>query len=423
MLLIIFTFSGVEIALAKEDTGSVYLVPVEGEVGPAMEAFVKQSINEAETNDARAIIFRINTPGGLVDRAVNIGEAILNTSIDTIAYVNGEAISAGTLITISAEKIYMSPSSTIGAAETRPNEEKYISYWSGKLRNVAQIRGRDPVLVAAMADADIEIEGIIQKGKLLTLTSQEAAELNFIDGITSSIDDILYLSNLQNVPLRELSPSFQLRLASMATSTTATSILLTLGFIGIIVEFFTPGFGMGGVISLSAFTLYFGGLLFAGFSSWVILAVFLIGIILLLVEMFVPGFGVPGILGIIAIFASIVLASSSIEQALMSIVIAILLTIIAGVLIFKFAPRNNKFFDRITLSTSLSTKGGYISTADYSEYVGKTGVAISPLRPSGSIEIDGRKLDAVSEGDFIERDEQIKVIKVEGSRIIVKKID
>ena len=271
-----------------------------------------------------------------------------------------------------------------------------------------------------MADADIEIEGIIQKGKLLTLTSQEAAELNFIDGITSSIDDILYLSNLQNVPLRELSPSFQLRLASMATSTTATSILLTLGFIGIIVEFFTPGFGMGGVISLSAFTLYFGGLLFAGFSSWVILAVFLIGIILLLVEMFVPGFGVPGILGIIAIFASIVLASSSIEQALMSIVIAILLTIIAGVLIFKYAPRNNKFFDRITLSTSLSTKGGYISTADYSEYVGKTGVAISPLRPSGSIEIDGRKLDAVSEGDFIERDEQIKVIKVEGSRIIVK---
>lgn len=423
MLLIIFTFSGVEIALAKEDTGSVYLVPVEGEVGPAMEAFVKQSINEAETNDARAIIFRINTPGGLVDRAVNISEAILNTSIDTIAYVNGEAISAGTLITISAEKIYMSPSSTIGAAETRPNEEKYISYWSGKLRNVAQIRGRDPVLVAAMADADIEIEGIIQKGKLLTLTSQEAAELNFIDGITSSIDDILYLSNLQNVPLRELSPSFQLRLASMATSTTATSILLTLGFIGIIVEFFTPGFGMGGVISLSAFTLYFGGLLFAGFSSWVILAVFLIGIILLLVEMFVPGFGVPGILGIIAIFASIVLASSSIEQALMSIVIAILLTIIAGVLIFKYAPRNNKFFDRITLSTSLSTKGGYISTADYSEYVGKTGVAISPLRPSGSIEIDGRKLDAVSEGDFIERDEQIKVIKVEGSRIIVKKID
>ena len=126
----------------------------------------------------------------------------MNTSIDTIAYVNGEAISAGTLITISAEKIYMSLSSTIGAAETRPNEEKYISYWSGKLRNVAQIRGRDLVLVAAMADADIEIEGIIQKGKLLTLTSQEAAELNFIDGITSSIDDILYLSNLQNVPLR-----------------------------------------------------------------------------------------------------------------------------------------------------------------------------------------------------------------------------
>jgi membrane-bound serine protease (ClpP class) len=408
---------------ARAEMSQIYVIPIEGEVGPAMAEFVSQSIKEAEENNAEAIIFNINTPGGQVDSAITISEAILNTFLRTIAYVNGEAISAGTIITISAEDIYMSPSSTIGAAETRPNEEKYISYWAGKLRNVAQIRGRDPVLIASMADADIEIEGVIEKGKLLTLTSQEAIELELIDGVENSIEEVQNTSDLQKHLLYELTPSFQLRLASMATSTMATSILLTLGFIGAVIEIITPGFGLGGVISLTAFGLYFGGVLLAGFSSWIVLVIFIVGLILLLVEVIAPGFGVPGILGIVAIFASIILASTSMEQALISLLIAIILTIIAVILLFKYAPRNNKFFDKITLSTSLNTSSGYVSSEDYKSYVGKIGVTITPLRPAGSIEVESRKLDVVSENAYIEKDDKVKIIKVEGNRIIVRKLD
>ncbi len=407
---------------ASADKQLFYVVPIEGEVGPAMTAFVTQSIKAAEENNAETIIFKINTPGGLVDRALNISDAILKTPLKTIAFVDGEAISAGTIITISAEDIYMSPSSTIGAAETRPKEEKYISYWTGKLRNVAQLRNRDPKIIAAMADADIEIKGVIEKGKLLTLTSQEAMDFEIIDGIENSIEAIQLRANLQDYTKHELSPSFQLLLSSLVTSTTATSILLSIGFIGAVVEIFTPGFGLGGVISLTAFGLYFGGLLLAGYSSWIILAIFIIGIILLLVEAVIPGFGIPGILGISAIIASIVLASSSMEQALISIVIAMVLTIVAFILLFKFAPRN-KFFERITLSTSLKASNGYMSSKSYKSYINKIGLTITPLRPSGSIEVEDTKLDVVSENTFIDVGKEVKVIKVEGNRIIVKKLD
>lgn len=417
---IILSFIGIHSVQAA--TREIFIIPIEGEIGPVMEEFVHQSIKEAEENNVRAILFNINTPGGLVENAINISESILNTPIKTIAYVDNEAISAGTLITISAQEIYMSPSATIGAAETRPNEEKYISYWAGKLRNVAQIRGRDPQLVAAMADADIEIEGIIQKGKLLTLTAEEALELNFIEGIENSVEEIQKTSNLENYSLKELEPSFQLKLAALATSTTATSILLTIGFIGIVVEIFTSGFGIAGAISLISFGLYFGGMLLAGYSSWIVIVLFIIGLILLLVEVFVPGFGVPGILGITSVIASIIMSSSSLEQAIISLFISFILTTIVGILLIKFGPRN-KLFNRIILSTSLNRENGYVANENFKNYVGKIGITLTPLRPSGSVEIEGKKLDVVSKNVYIEKDQQVKIVKVEGSRIVVQKIN
>lgn len=415
-------FFTIAIPQISAKTQEVYVVPIKGEVGPAMEEFVSQSIGEAEESNAVAIIFEIDTPGGRVDSAINISEAILNTPLQTIAYVKDEAISAGTLITVSAEDIYMSPSSTIGAAETRPNEEKYISYWTGKLRNMAEIRGRDPQLLAAMADADIEIEGVIQKGKILTLTAGEAMDLKLIDGVEDSIEDVQGASDLENCLLKELQPSFQLRLASLATSTTATSILLTIGFVGVIIEIFTAGFGIGGIISLLAFGLYFGGVLLAGFSSWVVIVIFIVGIILLMVEVFAPGFGIPGILGIASMITSIIMASASVEQAVISLLVSFVLTIVAIILLIKFGPKK-MIFNRITLSTSLNEESGYRSTEDYKEYIGKEGIAITTLRPSGSIEVEGKRLDAVSESVYIEKNTPIKITQVEGSRIIVRKID
>ncbi|MCR1897854.1 ATP-dependent Clp protease proteolytic subunit [Irregularibacter muris] len=419
-IFLIIIFIGAKDVQAADS--KVYVIPIKGEVGNAMEKFVQEGIKEAETNGGSAIIFDIDTPGGQVDKAVNISEAILDSTIPTIAYVNGEAISAGTIITISAEKIIMSPRATIGAAETRPNEEKYISYWTGKLRNVAQIRDRDPMLVAAMADANIEIPNVVAKGKLLTLTTQEAMELHFIDGVEDSIQGVMQESGLAKQQLKELSPSFQLRLASLTTSVAATSLLLTVGFIGMIIELLTPGFGLGGGISLVAFGLYFGGVLLAGYSTGMIMVLFLLGLVFLLVEIFVPGFGIPGILGMILLVSSIIMASSSLEQAIISLIITAILTLIAFFVLIKFMPKN-KFFDKLTLPTSLDTVSGYVGSENFKEYKDKTGVSVTPLRPSGSILVEGRKLDAVSENAFIEKGEKIHIIKTEGRRIIVRKID
>lgn len=398
----------------------VYIVPIEGEVGPTMEAFVRESIEKAEENNAKAIIFNIDTPGGQVDSAINISEVILNAPIKTIAYVNKEAISAGTIIAISSEEIYMSPYATIGAAETRPSEEKYISYWTGKLRNVAEIRGRDSELIAAMADADVKIEGVIEKGKILTLTAAEAMKLKFIEGVEDSIAGVQSTTGLSDYGLQELNPSFQMRLASLATGVVGSSILLTIGFIGIIIELFTPGFGVGGTIGIIALGLYFGGGLLVGASSFTVAILVIVSIILLLIELFVPGFGIPGILGIIGIIASIIIASSSVEQAIISLIIAFALTIVAIILLIKFAP-GNKIFEKISLDTSMDRESGYRSTIDYQEYEGKIGKTLTPLRPSGTIEIENKRLDAISENVYIEKDQEIKIVKVEGSRIIVRK--
>lgn len=198
-------------------------------------------------------------------------------------------------------------------------------------------------------------------------------------------------------------------------------LLLTIGFIGMIVEIFIPGFGIGGIISIISFGLFFAGNIIAGNSEWTSLIVFIIGLILLVIEAISPGFGLPGISGIIFIALGIILAMESIRVAIESLSISIILTTIITILLIK-RGYSFKAFDRVVLNTNLNREGGYVSSEDKDEYLGKEGVAISELRPSGIIEIDGERLDALSEGVFIPRDAKVKVVKVEGSKIIVRRL-
>jgi len=198
-------------------------------------------------------------------------------------------------------------------------------------------------------------------------------------------------------------------------------LLLTVGFIGMILEIFIPGFGIGGIISIISFGLFFAGNIIAGNSEWTSLIVFIIGLILLVIEAISPGFGLPGISGIIFIALGIILAMESIRVAIESLSISIILTTIITILLIK-RGYSFKAFDRVVLNTNLNKEGGYVSSKDKDEYLGKEGVAISELRPSGIIEIDGERLDALSEGVFIPRDAKVKVVKVEGSKIIVRRL-
>lgn len=410
-------------AVAQDNELQVYVIPLEGEVGVAMEQFLSVSLNEAQKNPAlKGVIFTIDTYGGRVDSAERISDLITGLEVPTAAFVNPRAISAGVLLTISADYITMAPGSSIGSAETIPDTEKALSAWTGALRSVAQEKGRDPELVAAMADQSIEIENIVATGKLLNLTASEALEVGFSDLTANNLEEVAQLMGMEEAQLVEMEISRTVRLAQILTSTYVAPLLLSIGFIGLLIEILTAGFGFGGTVSLVAFSLYFGGSILAGNAGTAVLLVFLAGIVLLLIEAFAPGFGFPGIGGILLIIVSIVMASSSMTSAIISLIAALITSVIALVLILKYAPKS-KYFDRLTLVTEMSSDLGYVSTEGKEGLVGKEGIVISYLHPAGTVDIEGEKVDAVSEGTYVETGTRVQVIRREGRRIVVKKID
>lgn len=401
------------------ETKNVYIIEAKGEVNVGMLNYIRSSISEANENNADLILIEVDTLGGRVDSAEAISREILNSEVKTASFVNTKAESAGVLISISANSFYMAPASTIGSAETIPNTEKALSYWTSLLKTTAEQRGKDPQLVAAMADASIEIEGLVEKGKLLNLTTKQAEELEFSDGTMQSRQQIYEDLKLGNVNEITSEKSFADTIAGFISSSLISQFLLTAGFIGIVIEIITPGFGIGGLISILGFSLFFAGSILSGSTSTFAIIIFAIGIILLLIEIFIPGFGVFGVSGIAAIFASIVMASASLYQALISIFISSVITAVVVALIIKYLPKRN-LSRTLFLGTNLDKEGGFVSSKEAPEYIGREALAITFLRPSGKIEIDGRMLDAVSEGRYIEKDKTVVVLKVEGSRLIVR---
>lgn len=337
----------------------VYVVPIKGEINRATSYFVKNKIEEIENEGAKTIIFEIDTYGGFIDQAQQIKDSIISTDIPTISYVNNNAQSAGVLITIASEKVVMAKNATIGSAETIPNTEKALSMWRAILRDTAQYRGRNSQIIEAMADKDIEIEGINKTGKLINLTSNEAVKYGIADLVANDYESILNHFNIKASKIVKVNEGFQVKLAKAISSSALSTLLLAIGLIGIVVEVFTPGFGVGGIASIIAFGLYFGGNILAGNSNWISLTFFVIGLILIVIEGMVPGFGLPGISGIIAFVAGIIMAMNNISSAVLSLSIAIILTAIVVIIFVKLGYRS-KIFNDVILSNELLKDKGYI---------------------------------------------------------------
>ncbi|TYP55500.1 NfeD family protein [Thermosediminibacter litoriperuensis] len=404
------------------EKGEVVFVPVKGMVDPGMAKFVKRAVEEAREEQASLLVLEIDTPGGRVDTAVEISQTILNSPVPTAAYVNSQATSAGVLIAVSCEKLYMAPGSTIGAAETIPKEEKAISYWRSKLEGAAERRGRDPRIVAAMADADVEIEGLKEKGKILSLTAQKALELKLADGIAADRKELLAAIGVGDREIKEVKPYFLERVASFVTGPFVAPMLLTIGFIGIITEVLAPGFGVPGFIGITSLVLFFAGHMIAELAGWESVILFLAGVILLAVEALMPGFGVFGLLGITGIITGIVTASATVRQGLITVTISM----VSSMVILAFLVRRlarSPFFDRLVLFSRLDKSSGYSATEEKPELLGRTGVTLTPLRPAGIADFGGTKHDVVSDGEFIESGQRVRVVKVEGARIVVERVD
>jgi membrane-bound serine protease (ClpP class) len=264
----LLTLLGLSAPLFAQKTPVVYVAPIEGMIDLGLAPFVDRVLREATDAGAAAVILEINTFGGRVDAAVLIRDALLNAKVPTVAFINKRAISAGALIALATEKIFMGDGGTIGAATpvqagqpggaAQPVEEKTVSYVRKEFRATAEARKRPPLIAEAMVDADVEIRGLIQKGKLLTLTTEEALKHKVADFRTDTIEEVLKQLDLAGAELRRASPNWAENLVRFLTHPIVSSLLITIGMLGIILEIRTPGFGVPGLLGISSIALFFG---------------------------------------------------------------------------------------------------------------------------------------------------------------------
>ncbi len=416
--------------------GQIYHVDISGEIDNGLPYYLERVLKEAELAQAKAVLLEVNTFGGRVDAATRIKDLLLNTPLLTLAYVNKRAISAGALITLSCRKIGMNPGSSMGAATVvtgagEKASEKAISYFRAEMRATAERNGRNPRIAEGMVDEEIEIEGLSEKGKLITLTAEEAVKWGMADYVAPTLEAFLDSLELADQPVIYTTPNWAERLVRFLTSTIVSSLLISLGLLGLFFEIKSPGWGVPGTLGLIFLALFFGSHYLVKLAGSVEIILFLLGIALLLLEIFViPGFGFAGISGILLLIAGIFLSlvgaleaitPEQLSSAAWRVGLALLITIGGIALLVKFGPKGS-IFRKIILQPEERRDEGYVASRDYQQFVGKTGKAVSPLRPAGIGEFGKERLDVVSEGDFINAGATIKVIRVEGYRLVVREV-
>ncbi|ERT57535.1 nodulation protein NfeD [Peptoniphilus sp. BV3C26] len=394
-----------------------FIVPIKGEINGATETFVKESIEKAETNKT-SIVFEIDTYGGYVKSAEKIKNYILNAKIPTIAFVNNKAESAGVLISIACEKLYMAENSTIGSAETIPATEKNISFWRTLLKDTAEKRGKNAKVVEAMADKDLVIDGLTKEGKLVNLTAKESLDFGVSDGTCKDLNEVFQKEGITSS--EDLKMPILAKAVNLISNPYISTLILTIAVAAFVIEIFSPGFGLAGGISVLAFAFYFLGNILAGNSYQYAIFIFLIGVALIIVESIIPGFGLPGIFGIISIVIGLVLTMRSLDIALMGVASSM---IVGGVISYVFVKQGIKspFIQKITLRNSTSADFGYSSHDKPNVEIGSIGKSLTPLKPTGYIIIGDKKYEAISEIGYISKDEEVEVTEIKGTNIFVRR--
>ncbi len=404
-----------------------YIIPIEGTIDGPLATFIEQSLEQAEREGASGVVFRVNTPGGRVDAAIRITDRILASTLPTLAVVEN-AFSAGALISLAAQQIMMLPGSNIGAAlpitvtpvvgTANAADRKVISALKGKFRAVAEARNRPANIAEAMVDPEVEVRGITTKGEPLTLSARKAVELKVADAEVASLRAALDKAGF-NTDTLEVQPGPQVRVARFLTDPTIAAILLAVGVLGLILEFFTPGTFIPAIIGLTSLGLFFLGGYLAGLSSALTIILLFGGLLLVAFELFVtPGFGIPGLLGLGLIGASIYFTFG--DEALQVGSFAIIGLAVGLFLIFRYLPRV-----RVARPFVLSSAVEEVAPPknELESLLGAIGSALTDLRPAGTAQFGDRRVDVVTSGEFIDRGQTIRVIQVEGPRVVVRKVE
>ncbi len=406
--------------------------------------FLERVIADAEDAGAAVLVVEIDTPGGRVDAAVQIKDVLLESKIPTIAFINKQAISAGALIALAHDYIVWSTGGTMGAATpiqmgggggAEPVEEKMVSYMRGVMSATAEAKGRDGFVATAMVDDTIDLPEFAPEGQLLTSTFTQAEALGLLDGRADSFEELLATCNLTGAEVIEPEVNWAEKIARFLTHPIVSSLLMTIGMLGILMELYSPGFGITGIIGLLSLLLFFGGHMIVHIAGIEEIALFLLGIVLIIVEVAViPGFGFVGVAGALAIAVSMILAlvgirvdiawaSGLLVRALGQFSIAVVLTAVTMILGVRFLPSVGPVRGLI-LTSSLRKEDGFIATDPKisDALLGLTGVALTDLRPGGKARLDGKKVDVAAYGEFITRGEQVKVIEVDGPSVTVERL-
>ncbi len=401
-------------------------IKIDKTIEPGLAAYISRSYETAEQEGYTGVLIVMDTPGGLVDASIDIKNRIIKSNLPTYTYIDGQAISAGSLIALSSEKIAMRVGSTMGAAEPRIGneiaDEKILSVWKEELAAAAETHGRNVEIARAFADREMEIDGVKEKGRILSLSSSEAVNLGMADYVVQSKEEFLVELGLDGANITESNLTIGERVARLLTNPFVAPLLLTIGISGLILEVFSAGFGVFGIIGGISLGLFFLGNIAAGFSNWIVVLVFLAGLILMAIEAFVPGFGIFGLSGLGLFILSIVLVSPSVEVALTSLTIAVVMSIIITVIALKFLKRST-LWNKLVLQRFGVAEEQEKEKEIASSIIGKEGISLTTLRPSGTVLLDdGKQLSVVTDGAFIDSNQRVIVIDKEGNRIVVRKI-
>ncbi|MEM1093353.1 MAG: NfeD family protein [Bacteroidota bacterium] len=420
--------------------GEVFVVPVHGTIDKPLSMYLERALADAEEAGAAVIIFDIDTFGGLLDAADLIRKDLLDTTIPTVAFIDKNAASAGALIAYATDRIVMVPGASMGAAtvvegmsgEAAP--DKYQSYMRGLMRATAEAKGRDPQIAEAMVDETLEVEGISEAGQVVTLSAQEARKLGVADAILPSIDAVteaLGLAETTQVAHRESGAE---RLLRFFANPVLQSILMLMMMSGLYFELQSPGVGFAGLMAAVGAALFFAPHYMLGLvESWEV-ALFVLGVILIAVEIFViPGFGIAGISGLTLVIGSLIAAlignvgfdfptADGIGRALSTLAATMVLFVVLLFSMGRYLPQTRRF-NRLVLAETVGNGSGLaLPMMAETTLLGEQGLTVTALRPSGTADLGGERLEVVSGGDYVEPGTRIEVVRVRGQQVMVRPV-
>lgn len=428
---------------------NVFVIRINEDINSKMWIYIQRGMKEAEISDTQLLIIHLNTYGGELNYADSIATRLINTPIPTIAFIDNNAASAGALISLACDKIYMRKGGRIGAAtvvngmdgEAMP--DKYQSYMRGIMRSSAEAHGKDslgnwkrsPLIAEAMVDPKIVVPEIDDSTKTLTMTTQEAIKYRYCEGEAESIEQILDAENIDNYTIKTFKPTIWDNVKGFLTGSFIRGLLITLIIAGIWFELQQPGIGFPIGVAIVAALMYFAPLYVEGLATNWEIVLFGVGILLLALEIFVfPGFGVAGIGGILLIFSGLVLSLLDndffdfrrvSDINLGSAILTVMIGTIVGVAVMLYLSSkigSKGIFGKLALLSNQKIEEGFIGVpTEQQQLIGSSGVTVTDLRPVGKVIIEGKIYDALSaQGKFIPANSNVKVVGYTNGQVDVR---